>query len=107
MASDCRRLTEVRRLEVSASVQEFLRGLHAAFPGYVNEAAGRVRIDDGTAAMEIPLAPGPPRVIASLSLPTLCVTIRFTAGPPPGRQVCLRIWITPCPGVAVDVLHLP
>jgi hypothetical protein len=73
---------EVQRREVSASPEEFLRGVHAAFPGQVNETADRVRVDDGSTAMEITLVPGPPRIFGSLNLPTLRVTIRFLAGTP-------------------------
>jgi hypothetical protein len=72
---------EVQR-EVSASLEEFLRGVRAAFPGQVNELADRIRVGDGGTIMEITLVPGSPRVFASLSLPTLRVTIRFLAGTP-------------------------
>jgi hypothetical protein len=39
--------------------------------------------------MEITLAAGPPRVIASRSPPTLRVTIRFTAGTPARQESML------------------
>lgn len=75
--------------EVSASPEEFLRGLRAAFPGRVTEAPGRVRVDGDGAVMEIVLVPGPPRAIALLRLPTLRVTIRFSAGTPAQRAELL------------------
>jgi hypothetical protein len=68
--------------EVSASPEEFLRGLRAAFPGRVTEAPGGVSVDGSGAVMEIALVAGPPRAIALLRLPTLRVMIRFTAGTP-------------------------
>ena len=68
--------------EVSASPEEFLRGLRATFPGRVTEASGGISVDGDGAVMKIALVPGAPRAIALLRLPTLRVSIRFAAGTP-------------------------
>lgn len=74
--------------EVSASAEEFVRGVHTAFPGRVTAVAGGVSVDHDGIVMEIAIVPGPPRAIASLRLPTVRVTIRFTAGTP-ARQASM------------------
>jgi len=70
--------------EVGATPQEFLRGLHSAFPGRVEEiggnAIGQVRINHGHAVMELEFTPLTERRIAQLRLPNMRVGIRFTAG---------------------------
>ena len=66
--------------DVTASPQEFLRGVRAAFPGRVLEAPGLLRIDDDGITLEISYVPGPPRIIAALELPTLRVILRFAGG---------------------------
>jgi hypothetical protein len=66
--------------EVSATPDEFRRGLALAFPGLVVEINNVLRVDDGGAAMEISLTPGISRVIAAITLPSLHVTIKFLRG---------------------------
>lgn len=66
--------------EVSATPQEFARGLAVAFPGQMAGGPANFRITAPEAAMDIELTPLPPRRIASLELPTLRVRIRFVGG---------------------------
>lgn len=68
--------------EMTATGDDFARGLAAAFGKRVEGGPQSFRIVDNGAAMEIDLRVGPPRVIALLRLPTLRVRIRFTAGRP-------------------------
>lgn len=68
--------------DMSATPAEFHRGLTAAFGAQVSGGPDLYRIASDGAAMDIDVAVGPPRVIALLSLPTLRVRIRFTAGRP-------------------------
>ena len=72
--------------EVSATLAEFLRGFGDAFPGYSQTGPERYIARHGAAAMEIQLRPGAERRIAALHLPTLHVTIRFTAGTKAERE---------------------
>lgn len=72
--------------EVTATRAEFLRGFGAAFPGYVESGPEHYVARHGPAVMEIRLLSAPPRRIASLLLPTLQVTIRFTAGTKAERE---------------------
>ncbi len=72
--------------EVSATPAEFAHGLRNAFPEGLVGGPLEFRVDDGAAAMEIRLVPGPDRVIALLRLPTLMASIRFTAGDPAARE---------------------
>jgi hypothetical protein len=71
---------EVLEREVSAAPAEFALGLRNAFPGQVSGGPLEFRVAHDGAAMELVLTPGPARVIARLSLPTLKVRICFTAG---------------------------
>ena len=66
--------------DVTATLSEFVRALAAAFPDTLEQEGKRYRVHDASAAMELQISPGPDRNIASLSLPTLSVVIRFTAG---------------------------
>lgn len=76
--------------EVSATPAEFAHGLRNAFPDGLTGGPVEFRVDDGAAAMEIHLVPGPDRVIALLRLPTLKAFIRFTAGDPAARERMLK-----------------
>lgn len=78
--------TSTLQREVSASPEEFRRGLLLAFPGNVMGQGKTLSIANGHAAMEISLVTGPPRTIANLRLPTLFVSIRFTAGSAEAQQ---------------------
>ncbi|MBL8450581.1 MAG: hypothetical protein JNM32_11780 [Dechloromonas sp.] len=84
-------ITEARELhrDVTATLTEFVRALAAAFPGALEQEGNRYRVHDATAAMELQISPGPNRNIASLSLPTLAVIIRFTAGEAPACAALL------------------
>ena len=55
--------------EVSATPAEFAHGLRNAFPDGLTGGPVEFRVDDGAAAMEIHLVPGPDRVIALLRDP--------------------------------------
>ena len=76
--------------EVSATPAEFAHGLRNAFPEGLVGGPLEFRVDDGAAAMEIRLVPGPDRVIALLRLPTLKASIRFTSGNYDARERMLR-----------------
>lgn len=74
-------MTDERLVRDMATTEpEFRHGLDCAFPQGVVERDGVFQIAHEGAAMEIALAPLPPRVIALLRLPRLEVSIRFTAG---------------------------
>ncbi len=81
--------TSTLQREVSASPDEFRRGLSLAFPGHVTEKGNIFNVDTGSAAMEISLSVGSPRAIANLRLPTLHVNLRFTAGSATAQQEML------------------
>lgn len=66
--------------EVSATPDEFARGLRTAFPGQVEGGPLAFHVTALGAAMHVTLTETPPRHIASLLLPTLHVRIRFDAG---------------------------
>lgn len=66
--------------DISASRDEFLRGLRAAFPQTLEETADGFRARGDDAAMEIRLVETAPLSIALLTLPRLAVSIRFIAG---------------------------
>jgi hypothetical protein len=76
--------------EVSSTPAEFAHGLRNAFPQGLRGGPLAFEVEDGTAAMEIVLAPGPDRVIALLRLPTLSARIRFTAGDATARERLLK-----------------
>lgn len=78
-----------RERDVSSSLAEFAAGLEKAYPGRVTRCddgdaspACRFVIDTPTATLEIHTRPGNPRVIASLSLPTLQVSFHPRRGTP-------------------------
>ncbi len=75
--------------EMAATEKEFRHGLAFAFPQGVTERAGSFHVVHAGAAMEIAIAPLPPRIIALLRLPRLDVRIRFTAGTPEQQQEML------------------
>lgn len=81
--------TSALQREVSATPEEFRRGLLLAFPGKVTGQGNIFNIDSGSAAMEITVSLGSPRAIANLRLPTLHVTLRFTAGSTAAQQEML------------------
>ncbi len=81
--------TSTLQREVSAAPEEFRRGLRLAFPGRVTEKGNIFNVDSGSAAMEVSLVEGPSRTIAKLRLPTLLVSIRFTAGSTAAQQEML------------------
>ncbi len=67
--------------EVTATPEEFERGLRLAFPGAVAGGPRRFRATRNGIVMDAEWSPLPPRVIARLTLPVLAVTLRFpTAG---------------------------
>lgn len=68
------------RRDMSASVDEFVRGLRAAFPHSLEGNGQLFRVSAGGATMQIQFSVGPTRRIALLALPTLAVTIRFPHG---------------------------
>jgi hypothetical protein len=80
---------EILVRDMATTEKEFRGGLAFAFPQGVTEREGVFRVVHAGAAMEIGIAPLPPRVIALLSLPRLEVRIRFTAGTPEQQQVML------------------
>lgn len=75
--------------DMATTEREFRSGLAFAFPQGVTERDGVLFVAGEGAAMEIVLAPLPPRVIALLRLPRLEVRIRFTAGTPDQRAAML------------------
>jgi len=81
--------TSALQREISATPDEFRRGLLLAFPGKVKEPGNTLNIAASNAAMEISLTVGPARTIANLRLPTLFVSIRFTAGSTEAQQSML------------------
>lgn len=76
--------------EVSATPAEFAHGLRNAFPEGLSGGPLEFRVEDGPAAMEIQLAPGPDRVIALLRLPTLTARIRFLQSDAGARERMLK-----------------
>lgn len=76
--------------EVSATPAEFAHGLRNAFPEGLSGGPLAFRVEDGQAAMEIELVPGPDRVIALLRLPGLTARIRFLEGDVEARERMLK-----------------
>jgi hypothetical protein len=76
--------------EISATPDEFARGLRNAFASAVRGGPLRFQVHGDAACMQIELMPGPDRVIALLRLPTLTARIRFTSGTHQARQAMLR-----------------
>lgn len=81
-------MTDIER-EVSATAADYLCALARAFPGATEVRADGARIEDSVAAMDIELAALPERRIAALTLPRLCVRIRFLSGSPAQCQALL------------------
>jgi hypothetical protein len=80
---------EILVRDMATTECEFRQGLLFAFPEGVTERDGAFHVAYAGAAMEIILAPLPPRVIALLRLPRLEVRIRFTVGLPEQRAAML------------------
>lgn len=80
---------ETLEREISASPQEYCRGVRLAFPGQVAEHGTTLRVEDGKATMEIVLTAVAPRALGALALPALKVTIRFSGGTRQQRQALL------------------
>jgi hypothetical protein len=78
--------TSAIQREISATADEFRRGLLLAFPGNVTGQGNSLSIAASNAVMEISLTVGPARTIANLRLPTLFASIRFTAGNAEAQQ---------------------
>jgi len=75
--------------DMATTEREFRSGLAFAFPQGVAERDGAFHVAYAGAAMEIRIAPLPPRVIALLCLPRLDVRIRLTAGTMEQQQAML------------------
>jgi len=80
---------EILVRDMATTEQEFRSALAFAFPQGVTESDGVLLVAHAGAAMEISLAPLPPRVIALLRLPRIEVRIRFTAGTTEQQQAML------------------
>ena len=68
--------------EVTATAEEFARGLALAFPGKALAQGRHWLIDHKGATLEVAIEVQPPRVIAAVRLPVLMVVLRFVAGTP-------------------------
>lgn len=68
--------------EVTATREEFLRGLHAAFPLGLRSGPGGFCAEYARVTVRIDLTEGAPRRLGALSLPTLHVTIEMKGGAP-------------------------
>lgn len=78
--------------EMTATPDEFERGLRSAFPDAVEGGQGRFRASYRGTLMEIESTPQPPRVIAHLALPVLAVSLRFpTAGA--AERAAMLAWL--------------
>jgi hypothetical protein len=74
---------------VTASRDEYERGLRAAFPDAVQGGPERFRATYRGTVMEVQLTPQPPRRIGRLDLPVLAVRISFPAAPAEERVTML------------------
>ncbi len=63
--------------EVTATPEEFARGLRLAFPGALAGGPRCYRVTRKGIAMDAEWSLRPPRVLAGLTLPVLAVTLRF------------------------------
>lgn len=78
--------------EMTATPDEFERGLRTAFPDAVEGGPRRFNATYRGTLMELELEPRAPRVIARLALPVLAVTIRFpTAGA--AERTAMLAWL--------------
>lgn len=84
------RLGEPFRRDVSATPDELRRWVFAAYPESSYRPPGSYLIESGTAALELTATVGPPRRIALLSLPTLCIDYRFLHGSEAARHQLLQ-----------------
>ena len=73
---------------VSASVEEFVRGVKAAYPDCSCTDGTRCRIEVPPVSLTIELTPLPTRQIALLRLPQLRASFRFTGG---SADACARV----------------
>lgn len=80
---------EILVRDMATTEREFRSGLSFAFPEGVTERDGAFHVTHADAAMEIRIAPLPPRVIALLKLPRLDIRIHFTAGSLEQQQAML------------------
>jgi hypothetical protein len=80
---------DVLERDVCTTADEFVRGLRLAFPDGVDGGPDTFIIADNGVAMRLTLTPLPSRRIASLELPMLHVSIRFTAGDPHRQRALL------------------
>ena len=83
---------EILVRDMATTEPEFRNGLAFAFPQGVTERDGAFHVAYAGAAMEIAIAPLPPRVIALLRLPRLEVRIRFIAGTAE-QQARMLVWM--------------
>lgn len=74
---------------MSSSIGEFAAGLRAACPGEVSGGPQEFRVASRNAVLEIRIEPTAPRHIASLVLPRLHASYRFTAGAPVAQAALL------------------
>lgn len=74
---------------VSASAEEFRRGLEAAFPDAVVDQADAWLATCGAVTLTLRYESQPPLRIALLSLPQLAVTLEFAGGPLTEQQAML------------------
>ena len=87
-----------RERDVTSSLDEFAAGLEKACPGKVTRLAQHspasievhFLIDTPAACIEIATRKGPPRVIASLALPTLQVRFAPRRGAPEAIEALIR-----------------
>jgi hypothetical protein len=75
--------------QVTASLEEFGRGLCAAFPESVHGGPERFQATYQGTVMDIELTPQAPRVIGRLALPVLAVRISFANARPEERSAML------------------
>jgi hypothetical protein len=78
--------------EVTATREEFLRGLRTAFPGAVAGGPERFRATYRGTVMDVELASLAPRVVGRLALPVLAVRIGFPAAGAEERAAMLA-WL--------------
>lgn len=78
--------------EVTASVDEFERGLRLAFPGAIEGGPRHFRVWRSDCAMEVDVSPLPPRALGGLALPLLAVTLHFPSAGAPERAAMLA-WL--------------
>jgi hypothetical protein len=78
--------------EVTASVDEFARGLRLAFPGAIEGGPRHFRVWRNECEMDVDVSPLPPRAIGRLALPVLAVTLGFRSATAPERAAMLA-WL--------------